>query len=179
VRPKVRRSLSTVIAVVIGCLSLPALGAAIDDPPYAQGPLDLKRLVATKHDAGAPIHLTVVTYEDWQATLLAVSGPNRIRFLFNPARSGREDFVGEVLFRDGRLWMRIETRSGHFLRRVRAYHPNGHTVRATVPRSRPNPDGNAWIAVEEEYTTATGPCVDTCRDRAPGRDRWLKLTPGQ
>lgn len=178
-RPAVRRWISTIVILAIGCLSTPAWGAAIDDPPYARGPLDLKRLVATKHDAGAPIRLAVFTYEDWPARLLAVSGPNRIRFLFNPDRSGREDFVGEVLFRDGHLWMRLETRSGQFLRRVRAYHPNGHTVRATVPRSRPNPDGNAWIAVEEDYLTPTGPCASGCHDRAPDPVGWLKLTPGQ
>jgi hypothetical protein len=177
VRPRTRRWLAVVIAVWIGSAALPASAAFVDDPPYARGPLDLKRLTATKHDATAPIHLTLLTYGSWDASLLDVSGSNRIFFLFNPDRNERPGFIGEVLFRDGVLWMRITDRSGDFIRRVRAYHPENDTVRVTVPRGLPNPDGNAWLAAIEEYKTATGPCATTCRDRIPD-NRWLKLTPG-
>jgi hypothetical protein len=178
VRPGTRRWLAVVVATCIGWVALPASAASIDDPSLARGPLDLKRLVATKHDANAPIHLTVVTYGDWDANLLDVSGSNRIFFLFNPDRRGRPDFSGEVLFRDGFLWLRITNRAGDFVRRVRAYHPDPSIVTAIVPRGLPNPDGNAWLAATERYKTATGSCVKACSDRIPDHG-WLKLTPGQ
>lgn len=177
-RPGIRRWFGAVLVVCAGSLALPASAASIDDPSLARGPLDLKRLVATKHDATAPIHVTVVTYGDWNANLLDISGSNRIFVLFNPDRSGRPDFTGEVRFNDGVLWLRITNRAGDLVRRVRAYHPDPHVVTATVPRGLPNPDGNAWLAAAERYTTATGPCVETCTDRIPDRG-WLKLTPGQ
>jgi len=178
VRSKARRWLAVLVAVWVGAIALPASAASVDDPPLARGPLDLKRLVAEKHDATAPIHLTLITYGNWDPSLLDVSGSNRIFFLFNPDRTGRPDFIGEVLFRDGALWMRITNRSGDFIRRVRAYHPENDTVKVVVPRGLPNPDGNSWLAATEEYKTATGPCAETCRDRIPD-NRWLKLTPGQ
>jgi len=178
VRPGTRRWLALVVATCIGSLALPASAASVDDRSFARGPLDLKRLVATKHDATAPIHLTLVTYGNWEANLLDVSGSNRIFFLFNPDRRGRPDFTGEVLFRDGSLLLRITDRSGDVIRRVRAYHPDPTVVTAILPRGLPNPDGNALLAATERYKTATGPCVDTCSDRIPDRG-WLKLTPGQ
>ena len=177
-RPRTRRWFAAILVICLGSLAWPASAASIDDPSLARGPLDLKRLVATKHDANAPIHLTIVTYADWDANLLDVSGPNRISVLFNPDRRGRPDFIGEVLFRDGVLWLRITNRAGDLVRRVRAYHPDPHVVTATVPRGLPNPDGNAWLAATERYTTTTGPCVVTCNDRIPDNG-WLKLTPGQ
>jgi hypothetical protein len=108
-------------------------------PPLARGPLDLRRLVATKHDATAPIHLKVITYGDWSANVLDVSGSNRVYILFNPDRRGRPDFTGEVRFHDGVLWLRITDRAGDFVRRVRAYHPDPNAVTVTVPRGLPNP----------------------------------------
>lgn len=177
-RPGTRRWLAVGVATCIGSVALPASAASIDDPSLARGPLDLKRLVATKHDATAPIHLTVLTYGDWDADLLDVSGPNRIFFLFNPDRRGRPDFIGEVLFRDGSLWLRITDRAGDFVRRVRAYHPDPNIVTAIVPRGLPNPDGNAWLAATERYKTPAGACANTCSDRIPDHG-WLKLTPGQ
>ncbi len=174
-----RRWLVALVAVSIGSAALPASAATIDDPPYALGPLDLKRLTATKHDASAPIHLTLLTYGRWEADLLDVTGPNRIFFDFNPDRSGKPDFIGEVRFNDGLLWVRLTNRRGDFIRRVRAYHPAGDVLTTTIPEGLPNPDGNAWLAAREEYTTATGPCARGCADRIPSGSGWLKLTPGQ
>jgi hypothetical protein len=173
------RWLVALVAVSIASVALPASAATIADPPYARGPLDLKRLTATKHDATAPIHLTLLTYGSWDASLLDVAGSNRIFFEFNPDRSGRPDYIGEVRFRDGHLWVRLTNRRGGFIRRVRAYHPAGDVLKTTIPRGLPNPDGNAWLAARERYTTASGPCATTCTDRIPSGGGWLKLTPGQ
>ena len=124
-RSRTRRWLAVIVAAWIGSAMLPASGASIDDPPFAQGPLDLKRLIATKHDATAPLHLTLVTYEGWDASILDVSGSNRIFVLFDPDRSGQQNFRGEIFRRDGDLWMWITKPNGEFVRRVRAFHPEG------------------------------------------------------
>jgi hypothetical protein len=101
VRPGTRRLFAAILVMCVGSLALPASAASIDDPPLARGPLDLRRLVATKHDATAPIHVTVVTYGEWNANLLNISGSKRIFVLFNPDRLGRPDYTGEVRFNDG------------------------------------------------------------------------------
>jgi hypothetical protein len=179
VRSRTYRWLAVVAATWVGFAALPASGASIDDPPFAQGPLDLKRLIATKHDATASLHLTIVTYEGWDASVLDVSGSNRIFVLFDPDRSGQRNFIGEIFRRDGVLWMRITRPSGEFVGRVRAFHPEDNIVKATVPHGLPNPDGHSWLAAAEEWFTPEGACAgDPCRDRIPDHG-WLKLTPGQ
>jgi len=176
-RNMLRRSLTAIVALAIAAVALPAQAAFVDDPAQARGPLDLKRLVANKHDATAPIHLSIVTYGTWRARLLDQDGPNRLFVLFNPDRAENEQFIGEIMFRDGRLWMRVTRRNGTFVRWIPANHPTGSIVRVTIPRGLPNPDGHAWLAAREEYTTASGECAETCRDRIPDGG-WLKLTPG-
>jgi hypothetical protein len=172
-----RRFLTAIVAFAIAALALPAQAAVIGDPAFARGPLDLRRLRADKHDAGAPIDLTILTYGKWRARLLDVDGPNRISVLFNTDRTGGADFIGEIFFRDGDLWMRVERSNETFVRLIRVYHPTRSSVRATIPRGLPNPDGHSWLAATEEYTTPTGPCAQTCQDRIPDRG-WLMLTPG-
>jgi hypothetical protein len=173
----VKRATVAVAAVLVGGVAIPALAASVDDPDNARGPLDLKRLVATKHDATAPLHVRLVTYGTWPASLLDEDGESRLNFLFNSDNAGRVDFIGEVFFRDGRLVMRIETRAGQFVRRVRVKHPTGSSITAVIPRGLPNPDGNARIAATERYRSETGFCVSICKDRIPGKG-WLKITPG-
>jgi hypothetical protein len=174
---RLRGSLAIVMALWIGTAAVPAQGAVINDPAKARGPLDLRRLQADKHDAGAPIRLSILTYGSWKARLLDVDGRNRIFVLFNPDRTAEADFIGEIFFRDGALWMRVTRRNGTFVRLIRAYHPTRFSVRATIPRGLPNPDGHSWLAATETFTTASGPCSLTCQDRIPDRG-WLKLTPG-
>jgi hypothetical protein len=171
------RTVALLAALVLAAGAAPARAATIDDPDLAYGPLDLKRLEATKHDAGAELHLRLVTYGSWRASLLDAAGPNRLSFLLNTNRRGGPDFVGVVSFHDGRLWMRITNAAGAFVRRVRVSHPTPTTIRATVPRGLPNPDGNIWLAATETYRTPTGHCSMTCVDRIPNSG-WLKLTPG-
>lgn len=173
-----RRSVGVAAAALLALSPVRAHAAFVDDGDFARGPLDLKRLVAVKHDATAPLHLRLVTYGDWDARLLTVAGENRIFFLFDPDKSGSPEFRGEVFFRDGHLWMRIEDADGDFVRRIPVYHPERNIVRATVPRGLPNPDGNSWLAASERYQSATGPCAEACYDRIPDHDGWLKVTPG-
>jgi hypothetical protein len=176
-----RRLAARLTAALVGALLVglasPARAASVDDPNAARGPLDLKRLVATKHDATSPLHVRLVTYGTWPASMLDVDGQSRLNLLFNSDQAGRVDFIGEVFFRDGRLVMRIETRGGQFVRRVGVKHPTRSSITAVIPHGLPNPDGNAWIAATERYQSASGSCVSICTDRIPGKG-WLKVTPG-
>ena len=167
------------VAVTLLGLASSALAASVDDPNLARGPLDLKRLVADKHSAGSPLSLRLVTYGSWKPRLLDRSGENRLFFLFDTDVDGREDFVGEISFHDGRLWMRLTRADGTFLRTLKVNHPRRDTVTTVVPRGLPNPDGNARVAAAEHYRTADGPCATLCEDRIPSGDAWLKVTPGQ
>jgi hypothetical protein len=176
--PKPRRWFATLVAVVLLSVGGLAHAASVGDPNTALGPLDLKRLSGTKHDATAPLEIRVVTYGSWPASLLDVSGESRLFILFNTDRSGRFDFKGEIFYRDGRLVMRLRTRDGQFVRRIGVRHPTQDTIRTRIPRGLPNPDGNVWIAAEERYVTETGGCASGCDDRIPGKG-WLKITPGQ
>ena len=176
-RKRFQRFLPALVALALAALALPAQAAFVDDPAFARGPLDLKRLQANKHDAGAPIHLSIHTYGKWRARLLDVEGPNRIFVLFNTDHAEGADFTGEIFFRDGALWMRVERHDGTFVRRIRVYHPTRSSVRMTIPRGLPNPDGQSWLAATEDYWTPDGPCSQTCHDRIPDTG-WLKLTPG-
>jgi hypothetical protein len=173
----VSRLTAASLAALLFGMAAPAHAASVDDPNNARGPLDLKRLVANKHDATAPMRVRLVTYGTWPASLLDEDGQSRLNFLFNSDHVGRVDFIGEVFFRDGRLMMRIETRAGQFVRRVRVKHPTGSSITAVIPRGLPNPDGNAWIAATERYQSDTGFCISICKDRIPGKG-WLKVTPG-
>jgi hypothetical protein len=175
--PKPRRWIAALVAVVFLSLGGLAHAASIGDPNTARGPLDLKRLVGTKHDANDPLEIKVVTYGKWPASLLDVSGSSRIFLLFNTDRAGRYDFKGEIFHRDGRLMMRLRTRDGQFVRRVLVRHPTRDTIKTRIPRGLPNPDGNVWIAAEERYVSETGECASGCDDRIPGKG-WLKVTPG-
>ena len=172
-----RRTIAGVLATFLLGVTAPAQAASIDDPDYARGPLDLRRLVARKHDATAPLRLRLSTYGRWKASVLDVSGKSRIFFLFNTDQDGGADFIGEVFFRDGRLLMRIETSGGQFVRRIRVNHPTQSSIKAVVPQGLPNPDGSAWVAARERYQSETGPCASICHDRIPNKG-WLKVTPG-
>jgi hypothetical protein len=106
--------------------------------------------------------------------LLDVSGSNRIYVLLDPDRKGRPDFTGEVLFRGGFLWLSISDRSGDFVRRVRAYHPERNIMKAVVSRGLPNPTTMPGLPRPSDTRRP--------RDRAlrpAATDGWLELTPGQ
>lgn len=178
-RKRSRWVLGMAAALWFAALAAPAHAAVVDDPDLAKGPLDLKRLIATKHDATAPLRLTLVTYGSWRASVLDVSGRNRLFFLFNTDRSGGADYIGEISFRDGRLRMRLADADGDVFRTIRVSHPRLDRVRVTVPRGLPNPDGNVWLAGAEHWKTATGRCATICEDRIPSGRGWLKVTPGQ
>ena len=176
-RPRFR--LAIPLALALAGIASSALGASVDDPNLARGPLDLKRLVADKHDASAQLRLRLITYGSWRARLLDRSGENRLFFLFDTDVDGREDFVGEISFHDGRLWMRLTRADGTFVRRLGVKHPRPDAVTTIVPRGLPDPDGNARVAAAEHYRTAAGPCATLCQDRIPSGNGWLKVTPGQ
>jgi hypothetical protein len=178
VTARFRLSTGMLLVTVLLSTAAPARAAIIDDPNLARGPLDLKRLVATKHDATAPMHLKLFTYGTWKARLLDAAERSRLYILFNTNSKHGEEFTGEIFFRGGRLFMNVTTRAGAFVRKLRVHHPQPNMVKTTVPRGLPNPDGNAWIAAAEIYHPATGACSSGCRDRIP-TEGWLKVTPAK
>jgi len=175
-RPSV--SLCMLVVTIMLSTAVASRAATIDDPNLARGPLDLKRLVATKHDATAPLHVKLFTYGRWKASLLDLSGRSRLYLLFNTNSKHGEEFTGEIFRRNGHLVMVVTTRAGAFVRKLRVSHPRPNVVKTTLPRGLPNPDGNAWLAAAEVYHPANGACASGCRDRIP-TDGWLKVTPAR
>jgi len=174
----IRRSFVALVTVLCVLVPTAARAASVDDADAARGPLDLHRLTATKHDAGAPLHITIVTYRRWRASLIRRSGPNRLHVLFQTDKAAGADYVGEIFSTSGRLKVRVTTAGGSFVRSLAARHPKPNVVRLTVPRGLPNPDGNLKLAATMTYRTASGACSSTCHDRIPD-DGWLKVTPGR
>jgi hypothetical protein len=170
------RIVAALVSLAVVLVMGPANAASVDDPNLAHGPLDLRRLTAHKHDATAPMRLTLVTYGSWRPKLLDASGDNRLFFLFNANGTGGVDYIGTVAFRHHRLSMVIRTGGGSFVRKVRVRHPTHNSIKTTVPRGLPNPDGNVWLAAGMQYRGGSD-CTHLCHDRIPGKG-WMKLTPG-
>ena len=161
-RARSTRWLLVAIAAIVTSIAQPAAAASLDDLPHARGPLDLKRLVAFKHDAAAPLHVTVVTYGTWPANTDA-SGRNRIFIIFNPDHEGEREYTGEVFFRTGTCGCVSRTAPGRLYGASRFGIPRETRSGSRIPAGLPNPNGHAWIAVAEHWVTETGPRADICR----------------
>jgi len=163
-------SLAT-LAVLLA--AAPAGATQASDPEDVSGKLDLKQITATKADATAPLHITIVTYENWKKKALSDSGHNRVFVLFNTDSDSKAEYVGEIYESGGNLVMVI-TGSGSAFEPLPVRHPNGHTLKTVVPGSSPpNPDGNVGVAAKSRYTDA-GDCATACKDRAPNGG-WLTV----
>src|SRR3990172_7147048 len=126
--------LSILVLATVAASPTPGLAASVEDSNQARGPLDLRRLAGSKHDATAPLHVRLTTYGRWPAKLLDADGPNRLFLLFQANHDGNAEFIGEIRFLNGRLSMRVTRRSGTFVRRLPVRHPTRDEVRMTLPR---------------------------------------------
>jgi hypothetical protein len=104
------------------------------------GPRSSGRAFPAPSNSSENVGPSLADYGSWDASLLDVSGSNRIFFDFNPDRSGKPDFIGEVRFHDGLLWVRLTNRQGDFIRRVRAYHPEAAERLLPVAPHPPEPE---------------------------------------
>jgi hypothetical protein len=161
------------VALTLALTALPARAAQVSDPNDVSGRLDLKVLIGTKAFSNAPLVIKVRTYGSWAKSLLADSGDNRIEILFDVDGDGTTDYTGEISESGGRLHMDISG-SGSSFEPLPVRHPNGHTIKTTVPGgSQPNPDGTVYVAAMSEFTNADS-CATTCEDRVPDSG-WLTV----
>ena len=161
------------VALTLVLASLPARAAQVTDPNDVAGKLDIKVLIGTKASSNAPLVIKVRTYGSWAKSVLADSGDNRIQILFDVDGDGTVDYTGEISESGGKLHMDISG-SGSSFEPLQVRHPNGYTIRTTVPGgSPPNPNGTVHIAAQSEFTNS-GSCSTTCEDRAPDSG-WLTV----
>src|SRR4051795_8183412 len=78
-----------------------ALAAQIHDPKDTGGKLDIESVDATRE--GHALSVAVTTYGTWPSSLLAKSGKNRIKVLFDTNSDGAFDYTGSIVDVDGTL----------------------------------------------------------------------------
>jgi hypothetical protein len=170
-----RKRLVSVLACLAMLLlgALPARATEASDPDDVAGKLDVQTLAGTKSAASDPLHITVATYENWAKGALRVSGSNRVIVLFNVDSDHNREYKGVITSSGGHLSMTM-TGEGSTFEPLKVRHPNGHTLKTTIPGGAPmNPDGTVSIAVKTRFTDQ-GDCSDTCSDRAPNGG-WLAI----
>jgi hypothetical protein len=162
---------AALVVLAVALAALPATATTITDPDDVAGKLDLATVTGTKADDAAPLRIRITTYENWAARLLRDSGRNRVFVLFNVDADPKPEYRGEIVYTGGDLVMLISGQGSSF-EPLPVRHPNGHTLRTTVPGdSPPNPEGRVRIAARSRFVDE-GDCADRCRDRAPNGG-WL------
>jgi hypothetical protein len=173
----VLRAVVVLALVVAGSVfpSVPSSSEAASDPDDVGGRLDLRRLVALKDDASAPLRITVTTWGSWTASVLARSGPNRLFVDLDTDLDGSADVRARITRSGGRLVVQL-LRSGQVVRQLTAAHPTTHRVRFTVPAGAPgNPAGSIAAAARSRFRNDAG--CDPCSDRGPDSG-WVTVQPG-
>lgn len=144
------------------------------------GPLDLRRLEASRLDPQAQIlRIAITTWTNWDRRLLARAAPHRLVVLFDADRDGKVDYTGRVIFGEGALALYIEGSGSAF--EPLEMRPAGATaVAVIVPgNSPPNPSGRrVRIAAQSLYVRRGTACDPGCIDRMPD-SRWLQTPQGR
>lgn len=166
------RTLAVLLAAILVTTLGPAAGGtSLTDPDDVAGKLDLATLSGTKSEDAAPLKIRITTHENWAARLLRDSGRNRVWVLFNVDTDPEPEYRGEIVYTGGDLVMLIEGEGSSF-EPLPVRHPDGHTLRTTVPGgSPPNPEGRVRIAARSRFVDEAD-CASGCRDRAPNGG-WL------
>jgi len=173
IRPRPLAALIAIGALALALAALPAAATSLTDPDDVAGKLDLATVTGTKTEDAAPLKIRITTYENWAARLLRDSGRNRVFVLFNVDADPKPEYRGTIVYTGGDLVMLISGQGSSF-EPLPVRHPNGHTLRTTVPGgSPPNPDGTVRIAARSRFVDAAD-CADGCRDRAPNGG-WLAV----
>jgi hypothetical protein len=172
-RARSRTLLAASIALALALTPLSASASQVTDPNDVAGKLDLKVLIGTKSSSNAPLVIKVRTYGSWAKHLLADSGDNRIKILFDVDGDGVAEYVGEISESGGKLHLDISG-SGSSFEPLPVKHPNGRTIKTTVPGgSPPNPNGTVRIAARSVFKNS-GSCSSACKDRVPNSG-WLAV----
>lgn len=170
-----RRSVALVTMALVLAVAGPAVATQLSDPDDVSGKLDVMTVAGRKADASAPLKIRIETYENWAAGLLRESRPNRVWVLFNTDADAEREYVGVITSSGGKLWLSI-TGEGSAFEPLRVRHPNGHTLKTTIPGDAPmNPEGTVRIAAKSRFSDDAD-CSEACRDRAPNGG-WLAVAP--
>jgi hypothetical protein len=161
----VRRRVVTVFGVSVAAVALiaqAATAAQIHDPHDTGGKLDIESVDATR--SGHELEVAVTTYDTWPSSLLAHSGGNRIKVLFDTDNDGTAEYTGSIVDVQGNLEMFIRGQGSQF-EPLPVTRPDDNTALVHVPGdSPPNPLHKYQVAVKSTFVPASGP---TKVDRAP------------
>jgi hypothetical protein len=140
-----------------------AAAAEIHDPKDTGGKLDIETVDANRNGSGA-LEVAVTTYGTWPSSLLAHSGGNRIRVLFDTDSDGVAEFIGSIVDVHGTLEMIIRGQGSEF-EPLPVTRPDDNTALVKVPSgSPPNPAHKYQVAARATFVPASGPKKV---DRAP------------
>jgi len=157
------------VAVVVVLVGQAALAAEIHDPKDTGGKLDIESVDATRE--GHALSVAVSTYGTWPSSLLAGSGKNRIKVLFDTNNDGTVDYTGSIVDLNGNLRMIIRGHGSQF-EPLPVSRPDDNTAHVTVPGdSPPNPAHKYQVAAKSFFFPATGP---EKIDRAPNSG-WITV----
>jgi hypothetical protein len=144
-----------------------AAAAQIHDPMDTGGKLDIETVDATR--TGQALQVAVTTYGTWPSSLLAHSGGNRIKVLFDTDNDGAAEYVGTIVALHGQLNMIVRGQGSEF-EPLPVTRPDDNTALVKVPGGAPfNPGHKYRVAAKSRFVPASGP---TKVDRAPDHG-WL------
>jgi hypothetical protein len=156
------------VAVVL-LVAQAALAVQIHDPKDTGGKLDLETVNATRQ--GHALSVAVTTYGTWPSSLLAHSGGNRIKVLFDTDNDGTAEYIGSIVDLQGNLNMIIRGQGSEF-EPIPVTRPDDNTALVKVPGDfAANPVHAYQLAVKSVFVPASGP---TKVDRAPNTG-WIAI----
>ena len=168
-----RRSMLAVVPLAMTVMMLTAQAATaateIHDPHDVGGKLDIESVDASRN--GGALEVAVTMYGTWPSSLLAHSGGNRIRILFDTDNDGSPEYTGTIVSVHGHLEMNIKGQGSTF-EPLNVRRPDDNTALVTVPGgSPPNPAHAYQVAASATFVPASGPKKV---DRAPDHG-WIDV----
>jgi hypothetical protein len=138
--------------------------STVPDADDVVGPLDIKS-VSQGHSGAKVVH-TIRTFATWRVGVLAPSTPNYFLLELSTDADAAPERSVLVFSRAGHMVGAIFGANGRFLAQAGVFHPNGRTVRVTIPRRRlGNPAAYRWQAFA--FFRGATVCRTGCLDRAP------------
>jgi len=146
-----------------------AAAAEIHDPKDVGGKLDIESVDASRN--GAQLEVAVTMYGTWPNSLLAHSGGNRIKVLFDTNNDGAPDYTGTIFSDHGTLEMIVRGQGSEF-EPLAVTRPDDNTALVRVGSTAPfNPAHKYQVATKSIFVPASGP---TKVDRAPNQG-WIAV----
>lgn len=161
-------------ACIVGGTTLPASACCSGpDPDEFTSKLDIEVASGFKDNAGAPLVLSIQTFEGWRDGLLQRGGPGKIFVYFDTTSDLVSDYVGRIKYGRGRLTMVIRG-PGFASEPLQVRRRDARTIRVTVPGgSAPNPSSGVAFYFRTEFVGGVGDCVFLCADEAPDAPGWF------